>query len=57
MTELADVIKNASCMFNVLKILKENLNIMKNETVKTMVNVMKNEANLSVPDQRRLKEP
>lgn len=34
-------------MFNVLRILKENLNIMKNETVKTMVNVMKNEANLS----------
>lgn len=30
-----------------LKILKENLNIMKNETVKTMVNVVKNEANLS----------
>lgn len=34
-------------MFNVLKTLKESLNIMKNETVKTMVNVMKNEANLS----------
>lgn len=34
-------------MFHVLKILKENLNIVKNETVKTMVNVMKNEANLS----------
>lgn len=41
-------------MFNVLKILKENLNTMKNETVKTKV--MKNEANLSQSqtDQRRL---
>lgn len=35
-------------MFHVLKILKENLNIMKSETVKTKVNVMKIEANLSV---------